>query len=126
MPSLAQRVLQSIEREALIPSGSRVLVACSGGGDSVALAALLCEMASDTSWSVDGLLHVNHRLRGAAADEDEQFCRDLAGNLGVSITVERVDVAARARAERTSIEAAGTGSATRCSSGSCGRVRGTW
>jgi len=105
--SLAQRVRQPIEREALIPSGSRVLVACSGGGDSVALAALLCEMASDANWSVAGLLHVNHRLRGAASDEDEQFCRDLAEDLGVSITVERVDVAARARSERVSIEAAG-------------------
>ena len=84
-----------------------MLVACSGGGDSVALAAFLCEMASDASWSVAGLLHVNHRLRGAASDEDERFCRDLAGDLGVPINVERVDVAARARAERTSIEAAG-------------------
>ena len=107
MSSLAQRIRQSIEREALFLPGARVRVACSGGGDSVALAALLCEMTSDASWSVAGLLHVNHRLRGAASDEDERFCRDLAGDLGVPITVERVDAAARARAERISIEAAG-------------------
>lgn len=107
MSPLAQRVRRRIEREALFQPGARALVACSGGGDSVALAALLCEMASDASWSVAGLLHVNHRLRGAASDEDETFCRDLALTLGVPITVERVDVAARARAERISIEAAG-------------------
>ncbi len=82
-------------------------VACSGGGDSVALAALLCELAQGAGWSFAGLLHVNHGLRGAAADEDEAFCRDVAATLGVPMAVERADVAARARAERVSIEAAG-------------------
>ena len=104
---LAQRVLQSVERDALIPPGARVLSACSGGGDSVALAALLSELERATDWSLAGLLHVNHGLRGASADEDEAFCRQLAGDLGVPIIVEHVDVAARARAERTSVEAAG-------------------
>ena len=104
---LLQRVLQSIDRDALVHPGARVLAACSGGGDSVALAALLCELEPKTDWSVAGLLHVNHGLRGASADEDEAFCRQLAGALGAPIIVERVDVAARARAERTSVEAAG-------------------
>ena len=107
MSPLAQRVRQSIEREALVPPGARVHVACSGGGDSVALAALLCAIERETDWSVAGLLHVNHGLRGASADDDEAFCRQFARELGVPITVERVDVAARARKERISIEAAG-------------------
>ena len=107
MTSLAQRVRQSLEREARLSPGARVLVACSGGGDSVALGALLSELAPAASWSVAGLLHVNHRLRGPASDEDEAFCRGVAATLGVPIIVERVDVAARARAERVSIEAAG-------------------
>ena len=107
LSSLARRVLRFIDRETLIPPGARVAVACSGGGDSVALAALLCELAQGAGWSFAGLLHVNHGLRGAAADGDEAFCRDLAATLGVPITVERVDVAARAGAERISIEAAG-------------------
>ena len=107
MSPLAQRIRESIEREARIQPAARVLVACSGGGDSVALASLLCEMAPAAGWSVAGLLHVNHGLRGASADDDEVFCRQLANELGVPITVERVDVAARAREERISIEAAG-------------------
>lgn len=105
--SLARRVVRLVEREALLPAGARVIVACSGGGDSVALAALLCELAREANWSVAGLLHVNHCLRGPASDDDERFCRALAGDLGVPITVEHVDVAARARAVRSSIEAAG-------------------
>ncbi len=105
--SLAQRVVQSAERQALVPPGARVLAACSGGGDSVALAALLCELAGEARWSVAGLLHVHHGLRGASADADEAFCRELARALGIPIIVERVAVAARARAERISLEAAG-------------------
>lgn len=107
LSSLARRILRFIDRETLIPPGARVAVACSGGGDSVALAALLCELAQGAGWSFAGLLHVNHGLRGAAADGDEAFCRDLARDLGTPVTVECVDVAARARAERISIEAAG-------------------
>ena len=107
MASLAQRIPLSIERAALIPRGARVVVACSGGGDSVALAALLCEIEREADWSVAGLLHVNHGLRGASADGDENFCRQLARELGVPISVEHVDVAGRARAERISVEAAG-------------------
>ena len=107
MSSLAQRIPLSIERAALIPRGARVVVACSGGGDSVALAALLCEIEREADWSVAGLLHVNHGLRGASADGDEAFCRQLARELGVPIAVEHVDVAGRARAERISIETAG-------------------
>ncbi len=104
---LVRRVRQYVEREALLPPGARVVVACSGGGDSVMLAALLCEIELEADWSVAGLLHVNHGLRGASADEDEAFCRDLARDLELPIAVERVDVAARAAAERISIEAAG-------------------
>lgn len=107
MVPLRRRVVRAIERDALLPAGARVLVACSGGADSVALSDLLCALAPRSPWSVAGLLHVNHRLRGAAADEDEAFCRELAGALGVPVIVERVDAAARARADGISVEAAG-------------------
>ena len=99
-----------------MPPGTGVLVACSGGGDSVALAALLCELERETDWLVAGLLHVNHGLRGPSADADEEFCQQLARDLSVPIIVERVDVAARARAEGTSVELPDTGSVTSCSS----------
>ena len=103
---LHRRVSRAIDQDRLIPSGGRVCVALSGGGDSVALAAILTELAEEADWSVAGLFHVNHQLR-RDADADEQFCETLARDLGVPITVERIDVAARARADRTSIESAG-------------------
>ena len=104
---LHRRVLRAIERDRLIPSGGRIWVALSGGGDSVALAVILSDLAADADWSVAGLFHLNHRLRGAEADGDERFCKTLAIDLELPLQVQRVDVAARARADRTSTETAG-------------------
>jgi len=82
------------------------VVALSGGGDSVALASLLLEISREQPWSVVGFLHINHKVR-ESADEDESFCQSFARGFGVPIKVVRVDVAARARADRISVEEAG-------------------
>ena len=107
MRSLSDRVLRAIDRDALVPPGGRLLVALSGGADSMALAAILVEAANNGPLAVAGLVHVNHQLRGAASDGDEQFCREVAQALRVPITVERAAVAALARTDRVSIEDAG-------------------
>ena len=77
MAELSQRVEASINEYRLIPQGGRVVVALSGGGDSVVLAHLLCEMSVIARWSVVGFLHINHQLR-AVANEDADFCRQLS------------------------------------------------
>jgi tRNA(Ile)-lysidine synthase len=107
MPSLVERVARTIRRHDLLPPGTRVAVAISGGSDSVALLHILRELSSTSRVQVAGLVHVNHRLRGDDADRDEAFCIALADRLGLPIVVERVDVRARAGRERTSIENAG-------------------
>jgi tRNA(Ile)-lysidine synthase len=100
---LAQRVLRAVRRHRMIPAGGRVLVAVSGGADSVALALLVKELESRGGWRLAGLAHLNHALRDAA-DTDEQFCRELAGRLGVPFLSERAAVREIARAQHRSIE----------------------
>ena len=104
--SLRERVLRLIRRERLFPAGARVAAALSGGADSVALTLLLRELAERAGFVLAGVVHLNHRLR-AAADADEQFCRELAASLSLPIDVERVDVRQAARRGRISIEDAG-------------------
>jgi tRNA(Ile)-lysidine synthase len=104
---LADHVLATIRRYALLSAGDRVLVACSGGPDSVALACLMAELAPRVGFTLSGLLHLNHQLRGGDADADERFCREFAFEIGVPIEIERCDVRALARRLRTSIEDAG-------------------
>jgi tRNA(Ile)-lysidine synthase len=107
MPCLLDRVRRTIHQDDLIPPGSRVVVGLSGGADSVALTVLLAELSSRDAFAIARLAHLNHRLRGTAADEDEAFCRGLAADLGLPFEVDRADVGALARDNRQSIEEAG-------------------
>ena len=107
MDALATRVLAFVSRNALIPGGARVLVAVSGGGDSVALWYLLAGLAQRGRFDVVGLAHLDHRLRGAASDADASFCEALATRSGLPSIVESMDVAALAQARHISVEHAG-------------------
>jgi tRNA(Ile)-lysidine synthase len=93
--------------QALVAPGDRVAVAVSGGADSVALAWLLHDLqaSAEAAFSLAGVVHVNHCLRGAESDRDEAFVRALSERLGLAVEVARRDVAADARAARRSIEA---------------------
>ena len=100
---LHQRVRKTIERYSLCPPGSHVLVAVSGGSDSVALLLLLRDLAENGKFSLAGLAHLNHGLR-ATADRDERFCRDLADRFHVRIAAKQEDVKGFARGRNLSVE----------------------
>ena len=99
-------VARTIRRRALFGPDDRVAVAVSGGPDSVALACVLHDLSRRGGPPLAGMIHLNHELRGADADGDEVFCRDLARRLELPIDVESADVRALARDSRTSIEVA--------------------
>jgi len=82
------------------------VVAVSGGPDSVALTLLLRELAGPGSFALAGLAHLNHGLRGADADADQEFCRELAARLDLPFVAERAGVRAEAERTKTSIESA--------------------
>src|SRR3954463_16587294 len=102
--SLLQRVRGTIDRFALLRDGSRVLVALSGGADSVAMLFVLRELEAGGEVTIAGVAHLNHQLRGADADADEKFCAALAARLDVPFVAERIDVARVARDQKRSTE----------------------
>ena len=81
----------------LIPPGSGVLCALSGGADSMYLLCRLLEGRERYGWRVCAA-HLNHGLRETAG-RDEKFVRDWCGRRGVPLAVGLEDVAGYARRE---------------------------
>jgi len=99
------KLIHTIMRHKLLHKGDKVLVACSGGPDSVALLHLLYQLRYKYTLNLY-LAHVNHGLRGKASDTDEEFVRRLAEKLGIPIFVKRADVMKFARQKGLSLEGA--------------------
>jgi tRNA(Ile)-lysidine synthase len=100
---LLQRVRQFVRQHALFRPDSRVVVALSGGSDSVALAVVLRDLASAGDVRLVGAAHFNHELRDHAK-RDEVFAASVSQWLGIGFLADRADIRARARRDRQSIE----------------------
>ena len=81
-----------------------VLVAVSGGGDSVALLRAMAALRAAGEGRI-AVAHLNHQLR-SGSDEDERFVVELSHRLGVPCEVERIAVARLAAASGDGVEAA--------------------
>src|SRR5438876_3561339 len=88
---LAQLVFGYIQKHNLLRPGERVGIAVSGGADSVALLRLMIELRSELG-VVLSVVHLNHKLRGAESDQDEQFVIEVAAVHGLSIITETCNV----------------------------------
>src|SRR5262249_20306616 len=88
--TLLTAVRTAVAGAAPIPAGARVLVAVSGGPDSVALFHALSTLAPERDWRLRAC-HVHHGLR-LEADDDARFVERLASDLGWPVTVERIVV----------------------------------
>ena len=95
---------QTIREYNMLPPGTRVLCAVSGGADSVCLLHSLYRLRPVLGIEV-AAAHYNHRLRGAESDRDEEFVRRFVSTLpGVELVAEGGDVARRAGESRKGLE----------------------
>ncbi|MBQ8296872.1 MAG: tRNA lysidine(34) synthetase TilS [Ruminococcus sp.] len=102
---MLDKIQRFAEKYNMFPKGSAVVCGLSGGADSVCLLVCLSELSSSLGITVEAL-HVNHCLRGAESDHDEEFCRDLCERLGISFTSVSCDVRGYAELHSLSLEEA--------------------
>lgn len=103
--TLEQRITGFIRKHELLSAGGKVVVAVSGGADSVSLLHLLAKSRADFGVELH-VAHLNHQLRGAESDADAEYVRDLAGELRVPATIESRDVLAYHNRKGGSLEEA--------------------
>ena len=102
---MLEKASSYIKEYSLFAPGDTVVAAVSGGADSMALLDIIASLRGLRLNLV--VAHLNHLLRGAESDADEEFVRKLAADYGVPFAVRRVDVGEVARKEGRSLEDAG-------------------
>jgi tRNA(Ile)-lysidine synthase len=106
MKKIEEKALKYIDENGLIERDDKVLVALSGGPDSVFLLHFLLKFRNKYHIKV-GAVHINHMIRGKAAYEDEEFCRKLSVNLHIEFLSVQKNVRSLAKQHKISIEEAG-------------------
>jgi tRNA(Ile)-lysidine synthase len=105
----AREIIRAVERTIadfdMLQRGDRVLIAVSGGPDSMALLHLLVELAPEFEARL-AVAHVNHGLRPQAAEADQRFTEQQARRLGLNCHSGRADVAQYRREHALSLEEA--------------------
>lgn len=101
-----KKVLAYIIENNLIESGDRILVALSGGPDSVCLLDILIKLKETLNIEI-GAAHLNHMLRGEDALGDEEYVRRICKDLDIPYYIKQVDINKYAKENKLSSEMAG-------------------
>ena len=97
-PALLHRVVKTIRSRGLFERGQHVLVAVSGGPDSIALLSLLHQLKR--SWRLTlTAVHFNYGLRGDESDADQTFVESVCGRLDIPLRTMPLEVGNRARGQ---------------------------
>ena len=100
-----QRVLTFIKDNNLAAHGEKLVVAVSGGADSVCLLYILATLRKELCIGLH-IAHLNHQLRGKDSDADARYVTSLAKKLGIPATIASQDVKAYQKQHRLSLEEA--------------------
>lgn len=91
--ALEERVARFVRARGLLPHGSTLVVAVSGGQDSVCMLDILVRLRDELGLRLH-VAHLNHMFRGAQSEREAEYVRELAREQGLPATVAAVDVPA--------------------------------
>ncbi len=98
-------MLRFIQEHHLVSGGEKLLVAVSGGPDSVCLLNILVKLQRELTIKLY-IAHLNHQLRGAESEADAGYVSDLAHQLGIPAIIDKRDVKGYQAQQRLSLEEA--------------------
>ena len=98
---MKNKILTYINKENLLKRGEKVVVACSGGADSIFLLHIVDKLGFDCV-----VAHCNFHLRGEESDRDEKFVREFCEKENLMLLVEHFDTKKYAADNKLSIEMA--------------------
>lgn len=102
-----EKVKKYVQQNRMLEGCRNVVIALSGGADSVCLAHMMKRLSEETGGFELTAVHVHHGIRGAEADRDAEFCENFCKALGISFKEICRDVPAYARKNKISCEEAG-------------------
>ena len=88
---MKNKVYNTVKKYNMISASDTVLVALSGGADSVSLLHILLSLKNELGFNI-AAAHVNHMIRGKEADRDELFVRSLCDKLNISLKIGRFNI----------------------------------
>ena len=103
---MLDKVINYIKENKIIQQDDRILVALSGGPDSVCLLHMLYRIKDKFNLKL-GAIHINHMLRGEEADKDENYIIDLCEQMGIKHYVKIINIEYIAKETNVSLETAG-------------------
>jgi tRNA(Ile)-lysidine synthase len=104
--TIDQKILKFIDEETVLSKGDKVLVALSGGADSVFLLSFLLKYKKRFDLKLSAF-HLNHNLRGKEAIDDEKFCLSFTKQNKIEYFSVSKNVKAFAKKNKISVEEAG-------------------
>lgn len=105
--NLEDQMRRTMAQRKLADAESAVLLMVSGGSDSTALAYAAASLRDAGELGPLAMLHVNHQLRGADADSDQDFVVQLADLLHIPLFICAIDIAGEAKRTGENVEAVG-------------------
>jgi tRNA(Ile)-lysidine synthase len=103
--TIESTVLRFIQEQHLISPGQKLVVAVSGGPDSVCLLHVLLSLREELDIKLH-VAHLDHQLRGSESEADARYVAGLAQQLGIPATIERSDVKSYRSRKHGSLEEA--------------------
>src|SRR5437016_3050468 len=105
---MLETIAAYIERHHLFPTDDTIIVAVSGGADSLCLLHILNQLCGGSGKRYPHLrlhvAHLNHKLRSEVGFQDAAYVARLAADWGLPVTIGEIDVPALAHEERRSLE----------------------